>query len=130
MKIYDEIVQQVKEQNDIIDVLEEYLTFKKNGDNYLALCPFHSEKTPSFVASRKKQIFKCFGCGESGNVISFIMKYKNLKFIESIEFLAKRIGIDIVSNKINYNLDKYYQILTDSAKYFYVNLKQNSNGLN
>ncbi len=127
MKISDEIVQQVKEQNDIIDVLEEYLTFKKNGDNYLALCPFHSEKTPSFVASRKKQIFKCFGCGESGNVISFIMKYKNLKFIESIEFLAKRIGIDIVSNKINYNLDKYYQILTDSAKYFYVNLKQNSN---
>ncbi len=127
MKISDEIVQQVKEQNDIIDVLEEYLAFKKNGDNYLALCPFHSEKTPSFVASRKKQIFKCFGCGESGNVISFIMKYKNLKFIESIEFLAKRIGIDIVSNKINYNLDKYYQILTDSAKYFYVNLKQNSN---
>lgn len=127
MKISDEIVQQVKEQNDIIDVLEEYLTFKKNGDNYLALCPFHSEKTPSFVVSRKKQIFKCFGCGESGNVISFVMKYKNLKFVESIEFLAKRIGINIVSNKINYNLDKYYQILTDSAKYFYVNLKQNSN---
>lgn len=129
MRIPDEIVQQVCERNDIIDVLEEHLTFRKNGDNYLALCPFHNEKTPSFVASRKKQIFKCFGCGESGNVISFIMKYKNLNFVESVKFLASKVGILIEDDlKKNY-FDKYYKILTDSAKYFYGNLKNNNKAL-
>ena len=126
MRISDEIVQQVRENNDIIDVLEEYLTFKRNGDNYLALCPFHSEKTPSFVASRKKQIFKCFGCGESGNVISFVMKYKNLNFVEAIKFLASKVGIEVDSDVKNNSLDKYYNILVDSAKYFYINLKKNN----
>ena len=126
MRISDEIVQQVRESNDIIDVLEEYLTFKRNGDNYLALCPFHSEKTPSFVASRKKQIFKCFGCGESGNVISFVMKYKNLNFVESIKFLASKVGIEVDSDVKNNGLDEYYNILVDSAKYFYINLKKNN----
>ena len=126
MRISDEIVQQVRESNDIIDVLEEYLTFKRNGDNYLALCPFHSEKTPSFVASRKKQIFKCFGCGESGNVISFVMKYKNLNFVESIKFLASKVGIEVDSDVKNNSLDEYYNILVDSAKYFYINLKKNN----
>ena len=99
MRISDEVVQQVRESNDIIDILSEYVSFKRNGDNYMALCPFHNEKTPSFVASRKKQIFKCFGCGESGNVISFIMKYKNINFIESIKFLASKVGIIVDSKK-------------------------------
>lgn len=130
MRISDEVVQQVCESNDIIDVLEEHLRFKKNGDNYLALCPFHSEKTPSFVASRKKQIFKCFGCGESGNVISFIMKYKNLNFIDSIKFLASRVGILIEFDIRKDHFDKYYKILVDSAKYFYGNLKRNAKALN
>ncbi len=126
MKISDEIVQQVRENSDIIDVLEEYISFKRNGDNYMALCPFHSEKTPSFVASRKKQIFKCFGCGESGNVISFVMKYKNMNFVDSVKFLANRIGIVIDSEEGNNKLGKYYNILVDAAKYFYVNLKKNN----
>lgn len=126
MRISDEIVQQVRESNDIIDVLEECVTFKRNGDNYMALCPFHSEKTPSFVASRKKQIFKCFGCGESGNVISFIMKYKNMDFVESVKFLASKAGIIIDSEDKRNELDLYYKMLTDSAKYFYINLKKNS----
>lgn len=126
MKISDEIVQQVRENSDIIDVLEEYISFKRNGDNYMALCPFHSEKTPSFVASRKKQIFKCFGCGESGNVISFVMKYKNMNFVDSVKFLANRIGIVVDSEERNNKLGKYYNILVDAAKYFYINLKKNN----
>lgn len=125
MRISDEIVQQVRDNSDIVRVLEEYLTFKKNGDNYLALCPFHSEKTPSFVVSSKKQIFKCFGCGESGNVISFIMKYKGFDFVESIRFLASNLGITIDDNQNTNTLSKYYNILTDSAKYFYLNMKKN-----
>ena len=125
MRISDEVVQQVRESNDIIDILSEYVSFKRNGDNYMALCPFHNEKTPSFVASRKKQIFKCFGCGESGNVISFIMKYKNINFIESIKFLASKVGIIVDSKDKRNELDLYYRMLTDSARYFYVNLKKN-----
>ena len=125
MRISEELIQQIRDSSDIVDVLGEYLSFKRNGDNYHALCPFHSEKTPSFVVSKKKQIFKCFGCGESGNVISFLMKYKNLSFIESIEILARNSGIALNYNDSNDSSNKYYKILVDSAKYFYVNLKNN-----
>ena len=125
MRISDELVQQIRESSDIVDVLGEYISFKRNGDNYMALCPFHSEKTPSFVVSKKKQIFKCFGCGESGNVVSFLMKYKNLNFVETMELLAKNSGIILNYNDTEENISKYYNILVDSAKYFYVNLKNN-----
>lgn len=126
MRISDEMLQQIKDNNDIVDVLEEYMTFKKNGENYLSLCPFHNEKTPSFVVSGKKQIFKCFGCGESGNVISFIMKYKNLNFVDAVGFLASRVGIVINSDDRENSLNKHYSALRDSAKYFYINLKKNN----
>lgn len=125
MRVSDEIIQQIKENSDIVDVIGEYVTFKKNGENYLGLCPFHSEKTPSFVVSRKKQIFKCFGCGESGNVISFLMKYRNLNFVESLELLGRNLGIDIKNTNEKDDLQKYYEILVNSARYFYVNLKNN-----
>ena len=91
------------------------------------MCPFHSEKSGSFVASRSKQIFKCFGCGESGNVISFIMKYRGLDFLQSLNFLAQRVGIALDFDSKKIDLDKYYRILKDAARYFYLNLKKNNN---
>ncbi len=130
MKISDEVVKQVRDNSDIVEVLDRYLTLKRSGDNYLALCPFHSEKTPSFVVSSKKQIFKCFGCGESGNVISFVMKYRGLDFVESIKFLASDLGVVIADGEKFDNLKKYYDILVDAARYFYINLKKNANIVN
>lgn len=127
MRISNEMISEISSRNDIVEVLGEYLILKKNGDNYSALCPFHNEKTPSFVVSRGKQIFKCFGCGESGNVISFIMKYKGINFIESVKLLSERVGISLDLNSPKYDLDKYYKILNDTARYFYVNLKKNKN---
>ena len=83
LQISEEILEKIKSQNDIVDVISERVRLKKAGRNFTGLCPFHNEKTPSFSVSQEKQIFKCFGCGEAGNVISFVMKDKNLSFIEN-----------------------------------------------
>lgn len=91
----EDLIDEVISQNDIVDVVSEYVTLKKSGRNFVGLCPFHREKTPSFCVSLDKQIFKCFGCSEGGNVISFIMKIENLDFWESVELLAERAGIDL-----------------------------------
>ncbi len=80
---------------DIVDVISGYVPLKRSGANYTALCPFHNEKTPSFSVSREKQIFKCFGCGEGGNAISFIMKIENLQFIDAVRLLADRCGMEV-----------------------------------
>ncbi|MCX8074294.1 MAG: DNA primase [Clostridia bacterium] len=90
----DELIDEVISQNDIVEVVSEYVTLKKSGRNYTGLCPFHREKTPSFIVSMDKQIFKCFGCSEGGNVISFIMKLEKLDFWESVLFLANRAHVD------------------------------------
>lgn len=99
----DELIEEVISQNDIVDVVSEYVTLKKSGRNYMGLCPFHREKSPSFCVSIDKQIFKCFGCGEGGNVISFIMKIEKMEFSEALEFLAERANIDLSKYEINNN---------------------------
>lgn len=125
----EEVIQKVKEQNDIIDVISDTVRLKRTGRNYLGVCPFHHEKTPSFTVSRDKQIYKCFGCGAAGNVISFVMKTKNLTFPESVKFLAERVGIDIEESsekkaqKIKF--DKMYNINVEAARYFFNNLRKN-----
>ena len=91
----EDLIEEVISQNDIVDVISEYVALKKSGRNFMGLCPFHREKTPSFSVSMDKQIFKCFGCSEGGNVISFIMKLENLDFWDSVEFLAERAHIDL-----------------------------------
>lgn len=91
----EDLIEEVISQNDIVDVISEYVTLKKRGRNFIGLCPFHREKTPSFCVSMDKQIFKCFGCSQGGNVISFIMKIENLEFWESVEMLAERANIDL-----------------------------------
>jgi DNA primase len=91
----EDLVEEVISQNDIVEVISEYVQLKKSGRNYMGLCPFHREKTPSFCVSMDKQIYKCFGCSEGGNVISFIMKLENLDFWDSVELLAQRAHIDL-----------------------------------
>ncbi len=88
-------IEQVKGASDIIEVIGGYVALKKAGANYKANCPFHQEKTPSFVVSPEKQIYRCFGCGEGGNVFTFLQRIENLSFVESVKFLAKRAGIEV-----------------------------------
>ncbi|HEB75081.1 MAG TPA: DNA primase, partial [Nitrospirae bacterium] len=89
------VVEDVKERLDIVDVLSGYIDLRRAGRNFKALCPFHSEKTPSFVVSPDKQIFHCFGCGAGGDVVTFVMKYENLTFPEAVRALARRAGIKV-----------------------------------
>ena len=87
-KISESSVNSVLASLDIIDVVSDYLTLKKSGSNYKACCPFHEEKTPSFMVSPNKGIYKCFGCGKSGNALRFVMEHEQLSFIESIFVLS------------------------------------------
>ena len=97
--ISERIIEEVREASDIVEVISSYLPLKKTGSNYKSLCPFHSEKTPSFVVSPERQIFHCFGCQAGGNVFSFIMKMENLTFPESVSFLAEKAGIKLETEK-------------------------------
>lgn len=108
----DDLIEEVISQNDIVDVIAEYVSLKKSGRNYMGLCPFHREKTPSFCVSMDKQIFKCFGCSEGGNVISFIMKIENLEFWDAIELLAERAHIDTE----RFEVKSYYNNKMESKK--------------
>ncbi|HBI81007.1 MAG TPA: DNA primase [Bacteroidales bacterium] len=85
---------------DIVEVVKEYVTLRKRGVNYLGLCPFHNEKTPSFTVSQSKGIFKCFGCGKGGNVVNFIMEYERLNYVEALKFLAKKYNIEIEEKEV------------------------------
>lgn len=93
MAIPEKIIDQVQERTDIVEVISRYVQLKKAGRNYKAPCPFHHEKTPSFIVSQDKQIYHCFGCGAGGNVFSFLMKHENMQFPEVIEMLAEKAGI-------------------------------------
>lgn len=130
MKIPEDLIEKIKEENDIVDVVSESINLKKSGRNYFGLCPFHHENTPSFSVSPDKQIFKCFGCGEAGNVITFVMKIKNLSFIEAVKLLADRVNIDIEpedegSRKKRDYKEKLYKLNLDAARYYYRNLQKN-----
>lgn len=132
MQISEEILEKIKSQNDIVDVISERVRLRKSGRNFTGLCPFHNEKTPSFSVSQEKQIYKCFGCGEAGNVISFVMKEKNLPFIEAVKYLASRANIPLEINngeksKAAKKKDLLYRINVEAAKFFFSNLMNNQN---
>ena len=93
MADYKSFIQQVKQANDIVDVIGSYIELRPRGTNHMARCPFHGEKTPSFNVNRNMQIFKCFGCGESGDVITFVEKFESCSTWEAVEILAKRANI-------------------------------------
>ena len=101
----DEIIEEVRNQNDIVDVISEYVKLQKKGANYFGLCPFHNEKSPSFSVSPGKQMYYCFGCGEGGNVISFVMKYENYSFIEAVQ-RSQILTINTLAAKFYYYMLK------------------------
>ena len=91
--IPEEKIEEIKNAADIVEVISDYVMLKRAGQNYSGLCPFHSEKTPSFTVSPSKQIFHCFGCNTGGNVFTFLMKHDGLSFPEAVRELAKRCGV-------------------------------------
>ncbi len=131
----DDIVEEVRSRNDIVDVISEYAGLKKAGNSYKCCCPFHSEKTPSFTVSREKQMYHCFGCGAGGNVYTFIMKYENFTFPEAIEYLAKRAGITLPEQELTGEEKKkysrrqqMYEINKSAAAYFHYLLTKTERG--
>jgi len=114
-------------RTDIVSVIEAYVPLKKAGANYHALCPFHQEKTPSFTVSPSKQFYHCFGCGVSGNAISFLMEYERMSFVEAIEALAQQAGMIVPqtspeSTEQSENFKKLYDIMQKTARFFYTQL--------
>lgn len=132
MRITEETIERIKQENDIVDVISETVRLKRSGRNYIGLCPFHGEKSPSFSVSQDKQIYKCFGCGEAGNVLTFVMKQKNLNFIESCKLLAERANIPLnlgngEESKVVKKKELLYKINVEAARYFFSNLQVNQN---
>jgi DNA primase len=123
----DRILEEIRSKVDIVDFISEYVQLKKTGQNYKGLCPFHSEKTPSFMVSQSKQIFHCFGCGIGGDVVSFLMKHDNLSFNEAKRYIAKKAGIKITDFNLNKRVsekrEKLLYIQSEALKFFAENLK-------
>lgn len=126
----DEIIEEVRAKNDIVDVIGSYVKIQKKGSSYFGLCPFHSEKSASFSVSGHKQIYYCFGCGAGGNVLSFIMNYENYTFQEAVKFLADRAGIKLP--EVEYSSEakekqskksKLLEVNKEAATYFYYQLR-------
>ncbi|SES63582.1 DNA primase [Natronincola peptidivorans] len=130
----EELIETVKDRNDIVEVISQYVPLKSTGMSSKGLCPFHNEKTPSFTVSKDKQFYKCFGCGEGGDVIGFIMKIENMDFIEAVKMLAQRGNIPIdestTSEEMKKKLERqkvYFDINREAGKYFYEHLVQRKN---
>ena len=127
---YDNFTDELKAQLNIVDIIGREVALKKSGSNYMGLCPFHNEKTPSFSVNEGKQFYHCFGCGKSGDVIGFVQEYYKLPFMEAVEKLAAENGIKLPERrssgpKIDY--DKYYGINAKAARFFYNNLGTKGN---
>ena len=126
----EEIIDEVREKNDIVDVISPYVRLTKRGANYVGLCPFHNEKTPSFSVNTGRQSFHCFGCGVGGNSISFVMKYENLTFTEAIKQMADRVGINLPEEHDNPESGRradlrtrLFEIYKEAAKFYYFQLR-------
>ena len=132
MAFSESFLTELTERNDIVDVVSGYVRLgKKSGSNMFGLCPFHSEKTPSFSVSPDKQIYHCFGCGKGGGVINFIMEIENLSFPEAVEFLAKRAGMPIPEEENDRESRKRSRMLSlnrDAARFFYAQLSTPQGG--
>lgn len=124
----DELLEEIRSRNDIVDVVSQYVSLKRKGRNYFGLCPFHNEKSPSFSVSPDKQIFHCFGCNVGGNVFHFIMKIENVSFFESVAILATRAGIELPTVTSGYDEAKtklkneVYKLNLDAAEFYHQNL--------
>lgn len=130
----DEVIEEVRSKNDIVDVISGYVRLQKKGRDYFGLCPFHNEKSPSFSVSRQKQMYYCFGCGAGGNVFTFLMEYENYSFAEALKFLADRAGVELPRQEFSREAKEradtravLLEINKLAAQYYYVQLK-NSQG--
>ncbi|MFP3153624.1 DNA primase [Lachnospiraceae bacterium ZAX-1] len=126
----DELIEEVRQRNNIVDVISGYVKLQKKGSDYYGLCPFHNEKSPSFSVSAGKQLYYCFGCGAGGNVFTFLKEYENFDFYEAMEHLAERVGIELpkveLSKQAKEEADLRMRILEmnkAAAKYFYAGLR-------
>lgn len=131
-----DFLDELRARNDIIDVASKYMTLNRKGANFWACCPFHNEKTPSFSLKQDGQFFKCFGCGESGNVISLVMKMENVDFITAVEILCKNCGMQMPTladsdemQRKKKERDRIYQILKSSTEFYHANLINNPNSM-
>ncbi len=124
----DELIDEIRNKNDIVDVISQYVTLKRSGRNFFGLCPFHKEKSPSFSVSPDKQIFHCFGCGVGGNVFHFLQKIENISFLEALESLANQAGINLptldnaVDDKLIRLKSKVYKINEIAANFYHERL--------
>ena len=133
--INDNVLDEIRDRADIVDLIGEYVDLKRSGSNYMGLCPFHSEKTPSFSVSPSKSIFKCFGCGVGGDVITFIMKRENLSFPEAVEFLADKYNVRLSEYKdenkeARDKRNRFYDINREAAMHFLNNLSYSQKAQN
>lgn len=124
----DEIIEEVRQTNDIVDIISQYVHLKRSGRNFFGLCPFHNEKSPSFSVSPDKQIFHCFGCGVGGNVFTFLTKIEGINFVEAVQMLAERSNIQLPT--LENNVDsareelkaKVFKVNEFTAQYYHENL--------
>jgi DNA primase len=133
MRIPDEKIEDVRRSNDIVDVLSPYVRLKKRGKNYIGLCPFHKEKTPSFTVSVEKQMYHCFGCSKGGNVFTFVMEMEKISFVEAVRSLAARVGIEIpddsqFSSEQKTQSDQLHAVCRFAGLVFYENLVNSDEG--
>lgn len=129
MRYSDEVIEEVRSRNDIVDVIGGYIHLQKKGSNYFGLCPFHNEKSASFSVSSQKQMYYCFGCGKGGNVITFVMDYENESFQEAVSQLAQRVGMTLENEEDSAESRRQadyrsvlFSIQKDAARYFYYQL--------
>ncbi len=126
----EDLVEEIRQRNDIVDVVSEHVKLKRTGNNHMGLCPFHNEKSPSFSVSGQKQMYHCFGCGVGGNVFTFVMEYENYSFVEALKYLAERANIALPEQEYSEEAKKksdlkgqLLEINRQAAKYFFYQLK-------
>lgn len=126
----EELVEEVRQRNEIIEVISSYIKLQKRGNNHMGLCPFHNEKSPSFSVNQARQMYHCFGCGVGGNVFTFIMEYENFTFLEAMKYLADRAGVNLPKQEYSEEAkkqadfrSKLFEMNKKAAKYFYYQLK-------
>lgn len=129
----EELVEEIRSKNDIVDVIGSYVKLQRKGSNHMGLCPFHNEKSPSFSVSGGKQMYHCFGCGVGGNVFTFIMEYENYTFVEALKLLSKRAGVELPEGEVSEEgrrqaslKQRLLEINKEAAKYYYFNLRRES----
>ena len=122
-------IEEIKDRCNIVDVIGRVVNLKKAGINYKGLCPFHNEKTPSFVVSETKQRYTCFGCNKHGDVISFMQEYYNMDFMQALEKLADEVGLEVkkVSRPGGEKKDELFEINRQAARFFYKALREKPN---